>query len=205
MHLARAEDIALKIISEVIDFCEKIEIAGSIRRERNIVNDIDLVLLPKPGEIPKIIARCERNMKMLAGRRTDPNNITFLHEKAGFLLDLFFAHGEIVDLVSRTPSNWGAVYLCRTGSQQHNVQLCSLAHTKGLKFAPYRGVVRAMKGKNPDPANPDTHVPASEEIIASETEEDIYHALGLQWLHPRNRETLEVREWVAVHPMEEAI
>jgi DNA polymerase/3'-5' exonuclease PolX len=107
MTLSRAQDTALKIMAELLLFFEKIEIAGSVRRERNVVNDIDLVILPKPGAIPKIKERCERNMKIFAGRRPDPNNVTFVNDKTGFQLDLFFAHGEIVDLVSRVPTNWG--------------------------------------------------------------------------------------------------
>ncbi len=173
MNLSRAEKLSLAIISELLPFCEKLEIAGSVRREWPNVNDIDIVLIPKSGAKEKIISRCTRNMKIVTGRRQEPNNATLVHEKAGFQLDLFFAHGEIVDLVSATPSNWGAVYLCRTGSMQHNIQLCNHAIARGLKFAPYRGIVNKK-----------------DKIIASATEEDIYEALGLPWRHPRERETL---------------
>jgi DNA polymerase/3'-5' exonuclease PolX len=145
MNLPSAQRTAENIVTQLAPFCEKIEIAGSVRRERNVVNDIDLVILPKPGAIPKIKERCERNMQIFAGRRPDPNNVTFVNDKTGLQLDLFFAHGEIVDLVSRVPTNWGAVYLCRTGSKEHNQQLCIHAHTRGLKFAPYRGVVKKVK------------------------------------------------------------
>jgi DNA polymerase (family 10) len=172
--LANARRLAQKIVGELSPFCEKIEIAGSIRRERPIVADIDIVMIPKPGKMPRILERCAQNMNLdSGGRRPDPNNVTFMG--IGVQLDLFFAHGEIVDLVSTTPTNWGAVLLCRTGSVQHNVQLCARARAKGLKFAPYRGVVSSR-----------------DKIVASETEEDIYAALGLKWRHPRERETLSV-------------
>jgi len=175
MMLSHAQTLAAKIVAELFPFCEKLEIAGSLRRERSNVNDIDLVLVPKPGAKEKIVERCSRNMTIIAGRRPDPNNVTLIHEQAGYQLDLFFAHAEIVDLISTKPTNWGAVYLCRTGSMQHNIQLCSHAITKGLKFAPYRGVVNKH-----------------DEIIASATEEEIYGALGLTWQHPRDREVLKV-------------
>jgi len=173
MKLFHAQRLALKIMAELLPFCEKLEMAGSVRRELSDVNDIDLVLIPKPGAKDKIIERCARNMTVIAGRRPDPNNVTLIHERAGFQLDLFFAHAEIVDLISTKPTNWGAVYLCRTGSMQHNIQLCNHAITKGLKFAPYRGVMNKQ-----------------DEIIASATEEEIYGALGLEWRPPNEREEL---------------
>jgi len=181
IQLHKAQQLALKVVGELMTYCQKIEIAGSVRRERNQVNDIDLVLLPKPAAIPTIIARCERKMKIVTGGGENPKNVTFFG--LGFQLDLFFAHGEIPDLISATPTNWGAVFLCRTGSQQHNVQLCSLARAKGFEFRPYSGLVRKhfVAGL------------AESEIIASETEEDIYKALGLEWRHPRERETLVTR------------
>jgi len=174
VKLHDAQQLALKVMAELLPFCRKIEIAGSVRRERSNVNDLDLVLIPNPGgDIPKIIARCERTMKMVTGRRSNPNNITFFNKELDVRLDLFFARGEIVDLLSTTPTNWGAVFLCRTGSMQHNIQLCSHAIMKRLKFAPYRGVLDGDK------------------VIASATEEEIYGALGLAWRDPREREALK--------------
>lgn len=175
MKLIPAACLAVKVRDELAPFCERIEIAGSIRRERPEVNDIDLVLIPKSASsMLQIIARCRRTTAHISGIEQSQNlKFRFL---SGFDLDLFIAHAGIVDLVSKTPSNWGAVMLCRTGSQFHNTQLCELARGKGLKFAPYKGIV----------------VPAEhgEEIIASETEKEIYEALGLEYRDPRKRETL---------------
>ncbi len=174
MQLSQAHRLALKVMSELLPFCEKIEIAGSVRRERNQVNDLDLVLIPKNGLAP-IIKRMLRSCELVTGGRVlDSRNLTYQLRTGGHQIDLFVAHGEIVDLVSRTPSNWGAVYLCRTGSVQHNVQLCARAQAKGLKFAPYRGVVNV-----------------GNEIIASATEADIYHALDLPYREPTDREVLK--------------
>jgi DNA polymerase (family 10) len=172
MQLTQAQRLALTVMSELLPYCEKIEIAGSVRRERNQVNDLDLVLIPKNGLDP-IIKRMTRScVPVTGGKVFDSRNLTYT-TKTGVQIDLFIAHGEVVDLVSRTPSNLGAVYLCRTGSMQHNIQLCNLALSKGLKFAPYRGVVKGN------------------EIIASKTEADIYHALDLPYREPTEREVLK--------------
>lgn len=42
------EPLAAKILTTIEPFCEKVEIAGSLRRCKGTVNDIDLVVLPKP-------------------------------------------------------------------------------------------------------------------------------------------------------------
>jgi hypothetical protein len=79
----------------------------------------------------------------------------------------------VIDLVSTTPTNWGAVLLSRTGSTQHNIGLCSHAFERGMKFKPYVGVVKklgiACGGAGCTPV---------EEILARRTEEEIYGAPG---------------------------
>jgi DNA polymerase (family 10) len=188
MNLAKAESLATKIVAELVEFCARITIAGSIRRRCEVVNDIDLVLIPKTGLKP-IVDRVTKSWRQVAGEKGDAQNLRFMSPN-DFQLDLFIAHGEVKDLVSTTPTNWGAVYLCRTGSRQHNVQLCQRAHAKGLKFAPYRGVVRKIKSIQAPGVFLDGDF--GEEIIASKTEEDIYAALGLEWRDPKEREALKV-------------
>jgi len=173
MTLNHARTLAEKIVTELTPFCAKIAVAGSIRRECRTVNDIDLVLIPKSYLRP-IVDRVTQKWKQIAGEKGDARNLRFI-SLGGFQLDIFVAHDEIVDLVATTPTNWGAVLLCRTGSRQHNQQLCTHAHTKSLKFAPYRGVVDR-----------------TDKIIGSATEEEIYGALGLKWRAPKEREVLKV-------------
>jgi DNA polymerase/3'-5' exonuclease PolX len=47
MELKEAKSIALKLISELESVCERVEIAGSIRRKNSFVNDIEIVCIPK--------------------------------------------------------------------------------------------------------------------------------------------------------------
>jgi len=179
MKLSSAQRLAEKIVAEIAPFCSRTEIAGSIRRGRAEVNDIDLVVIPKNGSRP-IVERVTRKWRQISGAKGDARNLRFLSPNE-FQLDIFLAHDEIVDLVSTTPTNWGAVLLCRTGSTQHNLGICHRAHEKGLKFAPYRGIIKPPVAEN-----------APERIIASETEEDIYAALGLTWRPPQEREALAI-------------
>jgi len=179
--------LSQKVRDELAPFCERIAIAGSIRRERPEVNDMDIVLIPKEGQLDKIVDRVTRNCEQVYGRHLTPQNLKFKF-KSGFEMDLFIAKAEVVDLVSRTPGNWGAVLLCRTGSMVHNQQLCSHAIRKGLKFAPYKGVVRPIRAMRIAGGFVDGDF--GEELIASESEAEIYAALGFDYLEPTNREVL---------------
>lgn len=84
-------------------------------------------------------------------------------------------NGLQVDLRVVKPEAWGAALQYFTGSQAHNVAVREIAVRKGLKLSEY-GLFRG------------------EDLIASETEADVYAALGLEWIEPTLREdTGEVR------------
>lgn len=171
MNLPDASNLGLRVIDALQPYCRKIMIAGSVRRQRAHVNDLDVVLIPAGLAATNLIMeRIEQNWDLVTGRQANPQNVIFRSRKSGFQLDLFFAHERIEDLISTVPSNWGAVLLCRTGSKFHNQQLCQHALGKGLQFAPQRGVIK------------------DNEIIASETEEQIYEALGVPFREPTERE-----------------
>ena len=58
MRLETAQPIAKRVKEELTPHCERIEIAGSIRRGKPIVHDIDIVLIEKPESaliIPSIL------------------------------------------------------------------------------------------------------------------------------------------------------
>ena len=177
MNLDRAKALAERIVEALRPHCERIEIAGSIRRERAEVNDIDLVLIPK--DIGAIVQRVLQSCILLRGGLTSVNIIAqYNSPKRGDPLDkcqvdLFIAHNGIQDLLQNLPTNFGTLFLCRTGSMQHNIALADLAKSKGWHWDPYRGVMDEKK-----------------QVIASATEEEVYEALGLRWREPAQRDAL---------------
>lgn len=169
--------LAEVMVSVLMNWCEKIEIVGSIRRGRPEVNDIDLVLLPKPGQIPAIKARIQRRCRVV----TDgPDSIMAelalpltWRQRLGLEsvhLDFLFANHDERQLLYTVPSNWGTLVVCRTGSKEHNIRLCERAKSMGLHWNPHRGV---MKG---------------EAILAARTEEDVFKALDLPLIPSAFRE-----------------
>lgn len=171
MKLHDAYKLAEKIKGILAPCCERIEIAGSIRRARPEVNDIDIVLLPRGSdaadELRAILRKC-------AVVKDGPQNVV-VRAKTGEQIDVRFAHGEIKNLFDITPSNWGAQLLCWTGSKEHNIYLNECAQKMGLMLRAGHALV----------AHPDT---PQEKVIASATEEEIFKALGLPFIPPVQRE-----------------
>jgi DNA polymerase (family X) len=183
MNLRDAYKLAHAIREQLAPFCEpdRCEVVGSIRRAREHVNDIDLALIPKPGQMQAIKDRCLKRAALVK----DGEEIFIIRLKDGTQLDLYFAHGETRDLVAATPTNWGSVLLCRTGSKEHNVYICQRCHELGLKWETMRGIVVTEAGRALLPQSPDQ---SPGKLIASATEEDIFAALNLEFIPPAMRE-----------------
>lgn len=118
MELERAQKIADEVIKRLSPYCKKIEVAGSVRRKKSLVNDIDLVLIPAGlwdlhSEIVKLGQVKMSGMKI---QRVDYN---------GAQIDLYFANED----------TWATLLLIRTGSKENNIRLCTQAKRKGWHLA----------------------------------------------------------------------
>jgi DNA polymerase (family X) len=172
MPLSRAESIARKLAEKMHPHCAQIVIAGSIRRARPTVGDIDLVILPKsPAEKLLLTNRCRA---LWAPVLEGPQNCIYQMpiSNGHIQVDIFFARGRTQDLFSSTPSNFGSLLLCRTGSKEHNIKLVEYAKRQGLRWHPYEGVYDAAG-----------------HLVASATEEEILAALGLPYIPPTQRDS----------------
>jgi DNA polymerase (family 10) len=78
-----------------------------------------------------------------------------------------------VRYLGATPSTFGIHKLIRTGSAEHNVWLATYAMTKGFRLRYSEGLLK------------DGHV------VAGETEEGVFEALGLPCPEPQKREVVD--------------
>jgi len=167
--LDRALPLAEKIVLELTPFCEKIQIAGSIRRQRPDVGDIDIVAIPSHRGLMR------DRMLRTHPRILKDGNSCLIVELAGrygpIQVDLWLASAGHGDLFTPTPTNFGSLLICRTGSVSHNIFLVEHAKRMNLRWNPYWGVFDQF-GK----------------CIASETEESIFQALKLDFVPPELRE-----------------
>ncbi len=126
MLLGEALELAEYVIESLKDVCEKISYAGSLRRMKETVGDIDVLAV---GDRRKVIDRfvsLTRVTEVLAKGDT----------KASILIGDRQIDLRVVDL-----EEWGSALQYFTGSKEHNVHLRELAKEKGLKINEY-GVFR---------------------------------------------------------------
>lgn len=184
--LARARRYAEQIAERLQPFCTRLEIAGSIRREREWCGDIDLVALP--SDEPSLRARILGHSPGTEVIQNGPQNIHIRLSKPEWKnytleVQVFLARPETKDLLDTKPSNWGSLLLLRTGSKEHNIFLTQTARANCMQWKVYEGLFRL-----PDATLSSGRGAGGEGPIASATEEEIFDALHLKFVPPQKRE-----------------
>jgi len=167
----RAADELTEYLSTV-EGIEKIIPAGSLRRGKETVGDLDL-LVTGPGA-PTALEKFVVHPKVqeILGKGENKASIRFGHE------------GLQVDLRALASENYGAALQYFTGSKEHSVALRQRALKMGLTLNEY-GLSKVDGGA----------------IVAQKTEEEIYGALGLDWIPPELRENSGEIEAAAAHKL----
>jgi DNA polymerase (family 10) len=137
---------------------EAIDVAGSFRRRKETIGDLDIVATCAPAEAAAVIQRFGKF-----------SEVTQVAAQGDTRATVRLSSGLQVDLRVVEPSCFGAAMQYFTGSQAHNIELRKIAQAKKLKLNEY-GVFRGSKS------------------IAGRTEQDVYAALGLDWIPPELRE-----------------
>jgi DNA polymerase (family X) len=144
---------------------QRLEVAGSYRRRRETVGDIDLLAIsPRPAEVMERFRHYGQIDKVLMDGDTRSTVV--------------LGSGLQVDLRAVPPDCYGAALVYFTGSKEHNVKLRRRAVERGLRISEY-GVFRVEKEKEEE---------RDGEWIAGREEEDVYAAVGLPWIPPEMRE-----------------
>jgi DNA polymerase/3'-5' exonuclease PolX len=92
MELKEAKIIAEKYLSILKPFCERIEIAGSIRREQPFPNDIELVCIRKGRELFNFVEAVDQ-WKKVKGKPSGKYTQRSLHEGTkGLIAGLILKH-----------------------------------------------------------------------------------------------------------------
>jgi DNA polymerase (family 10) len=171
----KVEPLASKIIRIVEPFCVRVEVAGSFRRLRPIINDLDIVIQPKPepGSWVQILKALRSEFDAVTEKQGD--KLATLYLRFSKKHSDFEELGHVqIDLYRATSATWGILLLVRTGSKEHNVYLCNLALAKGMRLLYSQGLV-----------DKDGHV------LAGRTEEEVFQALGMPFVIPQDREIKE--------------
>ena len=136
----------------------QIEVAGSYRRRRETVGDLDIVVTSERESSAKVMDRFVAY-----------GDVAEIISKGETRATVKLRGGLQVDLRAVEPDAYGAALLYFTGSKAHNIELRKIAQEKSHKLNEYglfKGTRRA----------------------AGKTEQEIYAKLGLDWIPPELRE-----------------
>jgi DNA polymerase (family X) len=144
---------------EAVPGVERVEVAGSYRRRRETVGDLDvLAIAASSSEVTAAFTSYDEVSEVLASGATRAS----VRLRCGLQVDLRVVAAE----------SYGAALCYFTGAKAHNVALRRLAQERDLKLNEY-GVFRTGDG---------------EARVAGDSEESVYRAVGLPLIPPELRE-----------------
>lgn len=184
VNLLVASQVAGEVIRALWPACERVEVAGSVRRRKLEPKDIEIVFIPKMVERPvdmfntarvpatdMVIERMVRR-KLLAWdevvKRNGPRYKRLIH----------VAHNVVIELFTAQADNWGLILALRTGSSDFNKLMVS---------HPWQGGAMPM-----DMMMQDGFLWCRGEKLTSRSEEEFFAQMGLPYWSPevRTAETL---------------
>jgi len=179
-HIHVADQTAAKLIAYIMQLGKKVESvtpAGSLRRGKETIGDLDLLLTLPPGR------HSAKDIDPIADHILKYPAIDQIlargENKVSFRLD----NGMQVDVRLLEQASFGAALLYFTGSKEHNVALRGRANKMGLTLNEY--ALSTLK---------------DERRVAGKTEEEIYAKLKLDYIPPELREnTGEIEAAAAGH------
>jgi DNA polymerase/3'-5' exonuclease PolX len=181
---AQAIAAAKEILALLIH--ERVIIAGSLRRRKEEVGDIEILYIPKI-EWKHDVEASDLFQDRARGKNLSDHSIVAM-VKSGLIrprenvigrttwgdknkLAVHCASGIPVDFFATTQAAWFNYLVCRTGGAENNVRIASAAQEKGWKWHPYNSGFT------------DEH----ELAVPVQSEQDVFRLVGLPYLEPWQR------------------
>ncbi len=202
MYLEEALELASRIRPLLEPFCDRITIAGSVRRESRMVKDLELVIISRPGTGSSgpqqslfdlapaatpigddavtafLRAECEYEASLWTKRLSKNGRTAFGRENKLLRFD-----GYPVDVFTTSPARWGMTMFVRTGDKDWNRIAFGQLKRRGMHASPYGGVITNTKSE-----------PPFEQICR--IEQDVFDALGIEYVEPEMRNELNARKLI---------
>jgi len=170
MELEKAKAIAEELKGLLEPSCHRIEIAGSIRRQKSDVGDIELLCIPRyvdgvdqlDREIGTLVVQRVLGLRLnKRGSRTyGPKNKLMVHLPSGLGVDIFNTDEEC----------WPVSLVVRTGGETTNKRIAMAAIRKGWHLKAYGSGFSTPNGD-----------------IVCQSERDVFELVGLPYLEPWER------------------
>ena len=162
MHLGTATQVAEEFVAALgkLPQVKDIVAAGSLRRGRETVRDIDILVdSADPSKVMDVFVHLPQVKSINAHGETKSSVLT--------------QNNVQVDIRVVEPKSFGAALLYFTGSKDFNIKLRQIAIKKDMKVNEYG--IFSVKGER-------------EKMLAGKTEADCFKALGLPYVPPEMRE-----------------
>lgn len=162
--------IADEFLSAVRPFCERAEIAGSIRRGKEKVGDVEIVVAPRTRTVPGLFGPMEENALLAfpwgEWGKLERNGERYkrIMTPEGIAIDVF---------IVLPPAQFGLIYLIRTGPGEFSQWVVTPRRKGG-------GLPSYLKVR-------DGAIWHGNEIVPTPTEEDVFRVLGIDYIPPSER------------------
>jgi DNA polymerase (family 10) len=178
-RLDEATEIAEAMLGRLkdLDGVEQIEIAGSLRRSKETIGDVDILIGAK-----------EEHAGSIFDAFTGHDLVTEVLGRGDTKSSVRTTDGRQVDLRIVIPEQFPAALMYFTGSKEHNVRLRQRARERDMALNEY-GLFKLDEEGNTDFDQP----------VNYSSETDIYEQLDLHWVTPELREDRGEVEWFEEH------
>lgn len=165
MEINKVTQIAKKYQNKLSNFCSRIEIAGSIRRQRQEVKDIELVCIPKMTFEPD--GMFDKKEIRDSGFVTVVNSFPRVKGNGeGKYAQIILPEEIHLDLFMTTPEQWGIIFMIRTGSAFFVKRMVTEIKKSGFKCD--EGFLKTEEGK----------------IIPCYEEKEFFEITGMEYVEP---------------------
>lgn len=160
--------------------CERIIVAGSLRRLKREVGDVEIVFIPRYVQERdglfdvRQVSQADRALQRLLDEAVITKRRNSLGSEIWGEKNKLARHtatGMPVDFFSATAETWCNYLVCRTGSAETNTRICMAAQRKGWKWHPYGSGFTDERGR----------------LVRVESEADVFRLAGLEYLGPKDR------------------
>lgn len=166
MSATHVRPIAERALAALAPYCERIEIAGSLRRQCTEVKDIEIVCLPRNRDMFEFEALLRRWPR----RKGQPGGKYSQHVVEGVTLDLFRC----------SAATWACNMLLRTGCRDFSHSVATHARLTNRRFVDAH--LWATHGDGL------VEEPELLRVIPVLEERDVFEALDLPWIEPHHRD-----------------
>lgn len=149
---------------------ERLEVAGSWRRRKETIGDLDL------------LAACEGDGTPVVEHFTAFDGAVRVEAKGSTKGNIVLRSGLSVDLRVIPPESFGAALHYFTGSKEHNVHVRTLGVKRGLRINEW-GVFEVPEGADPETLGKDEG-----RRVGGAAEDEVFAAVDLPWIPPELRE-----------------